>query len=141
ESDNLRKYLVSAGYVFGDVDRIQWEPSIMFQLTDETKEKTIDINLKAYKEFDFGRLWGGLSYRRALDGAQYIDGDGGAKDQNLQYFTTIIVVNYKYFMFAYTYSYLTGDVKFDNSGFHQITLGVNLFCKREKYDCNCPAVN
>src|SRR5690606_29977610 len=64
ESDNLRKYLVSAGYVFGDADRIQWEPSLMFQLTDETQEKTIDINLKAYKELDWGRLWGGLSYRR-----------------------------------------------------------------------------
>jgi type IX secretion system PorP/SprF family membrane protein len=28
ESDNLRKYLVSAGYVFGDADRIQWETVI-----------------------------------------------------------------------------------------------------------------
>ena len=34
-----------------------------------------------------------------------------------------------------------GDVKFDQGGFHQITLGINLFCKREKWDCNCPAVN
>ncbi|GGB81667.1 membrane protein [Flavobacterium suaedae] len=141
ESDNLKKYLLSAGYVFGYNDGLQWEPSIMFQAVDETKEKTIDINLKLYKELDFGRLWGGLSYRRSLDGAQYVDNDGGAVDQNLQYFTPIIGVNYKNFMFAYTYSYLTGDVKFDNSGFHQITLGVNLFCKREKYDCNCPAVN
>ena len=140
ESDNLTAYLASLGYVFGNVDRIQWEPSVMFKLTEETKEKSIDINLKAYKELDFGRLWGGLSYRRYLDGAQYIEGTG-ARDQNLQYFTPIIGVNYKNFMFAYTYSYLTGDVKFDNSGFHQITLGINLFCKREKYDCNCPAVN
>lgn len=141
ESDNLKKYLLSAGYVFGYNDGLQWEPSIMFQAVDETKEKTIDVNLKLYKEVDFGRVWGGLSYRRSLEGAQYVDTDGGAVDQNLQYFTPIIGVNYKNFMFAYTYSYLTGDVKFDNSGFHQITLGVNLFCKREKYDCNCPAVN
>lgn len=141
ESDNLKKYLLSAGYVFGYNDGLQWEPSIMFQAVDETKEKTIDVNLKLYKEVDFGRVWGGLSYRRSLEGAQYVDTDGGAVDQNLQYFTPIIGVNYKNFMFAYTYSYLTGDVKFDNSGFHQVTLGVNLFCKREKYDCNCPAVN
>ena len=32
ESDNLRKYLLSAGYVFGDKDRILWEPSVLFQL-------------------------------------------------------------------------------------------------------------
>ena len=44
-------------------------------------------------------------------------------------------------MFAYTYSQVVGNVKFDNGGFHQVTLGINLFCKREKYDCNCPAIN
>lgn len=140
ESDNLRKYLFTVGYVFGFQESLQWEPSIMFQAVDETKEKTIDINLKLYKEMDFGRLWGGLSYRRSLEGAQYID-NGDTSDQNLQYITPILGINYKNFMFAYTYSYLTGAVRFDNSGFHQITLGLNLFCKREKYDCNCPAVN
>lgn len=142
ESDNLRKYLFSVGYVFGYDRAIQWEPSIMFQAVDETKEKTIDVNLKLYREMDFGRIWGGLSYRRALEAAQYINPNGnGVSEQNLQYFTPIVGVNYRNFMFAYTYSYLTGNVRFDNSGFHQITLGINLFCKREKYDCNCPAVN
>jgi hypothetical protein len=34
-----------------------------------------------------------------------------------------------------------GDVKFDNAGFHQITLGMNIFCKDKEWDCNCPAVN
>jgi len=140
ESDNLTAYLFSVGYVFGFQESLQWEPSVLFKIVDETKEKTIDINLKVYKELDFGRLWGGLSYRRALEAAQYIDGVG-TSDQTLQYFTPIIGVNYKNFMVSYTYSYLTGAVKFDNGGFHQITVGLNLFCKREKYDCNCPAVN
>lgn len=142
ESDNLRKYLFSVGYVFGFQESLQWEPSIMFQAVDETKERTVDINLKLYKEMDFGRLWGGLSYRRSLDGAQYQASlNGPVEEQNLQYITPILGINYKNFMFAYTYSYLTGSVRFDNAGFHQITLGINLFCKREKYDCNCPAVN
>lgn len=140
ESDNLRKYLFSAGYVFGDADRLQIEPSFLFQYVDETKEKTIDINAKVYKELDFGRLWGGLSYRRSFDGAQYVDGNS-ISDQKLQYITPIVGLNYKNFMVAYTYSHLTGDVKFDTGGFHQITIGLNLFCKREKWDCNCPAVN
>lgn len=140
ESDNLRKYLLSAGYVFGDSDRLQWEPSFLFQLTDQTKEKLIDINLKLYKDFDFGKLWGGLSYRRSFDATKYLDG-GSVKTQSLQYFTPLVGVNYKNFVFAYTYSHLMGDVKFDQGGFHQITLGINLFCKREKWDCNCPAIN
>jgi len=44
-------------------------------------------------------------------------------------------------MFAYTYSHLSGKVKYDTGGFHQITLGIDLFCRREKYDCKCPAIN
>lgn len=136
ESDNLRKYLLSVGYVFGNKDRILFEPSVLFQLTEKTKEKSLDINMKAYKEMDFGRLWAGLSYRRSFDGAVYSGGK-----QKLQYITPIIGVNYKNFMFAYTYSQLSGAVKFDNGGYHQITLGINLFCKPEKYECNCPAIN
>ena len=140
ESDNLRKYLLSAGYTFGDSRKFLWEPSVLFQLTDRTKEKSFDINLKTYKKVDFGTVWGGLSYRRSFDGAQYVDGTS-LKDQKLQYITPLVGVNYKKFMFAYTYSNVMGDIKFDTGGFHQITLGYDFNCKKEKYDCNCPAVN
>jgi type IX secretion system PorP/SprF family membrane protein len=140
ESDNLRKYLLSSGYVFGDQDRILWEPSILFQLVEKTKEKSIDLNMKAYKNFDFGKLWGGLSYRRSFDSAEYTNGSGVSK-QHLQYFTPIVGVNFNNFMFAYTYSHVSGAMKFDNGGYHQITLGINLFCKPEKYECYCPAIN
>lgn len=143
ESSNLTSYLISAGYVFGLNDDL-WslEPSLMFQVIDETKEKTIDINLKAYRELDFGRVWGGLSYRRSLDGAQYVDRfDRNVQEQYMQYITPIVGINYKSFMFSYTYSHLTGDVKFDNSGFHQLTIGLNLNCKSDRYECHCPAVN
>ncbi len=134
ESDNLRKYILSSGYVFGDKDRLLFEPSIMFQLVEKTAEKSIDLNIKAYKNMDFGRLWGALSYRREFDIAPN-------SNQRLQYVTPIIGVNYNKFMVAYTYSHLLGDVKFDSGGFHQITLGIDLFCKRERYECNCPAIN
>ncbi|NUY81630.1 type IX secretion system membrane protein PorP/SprF [Flavobacterium sp. MAH-1] len=140
ESDNLRKFLLSAGYVFGNEDSLLWEPSILFQYTDETAEKAIDVNLKVYKPFDWGRLWGGLSYRRQFDGAEYLDGNS-REEQHLQYITPLVGINYGNFMFAYTYSAVTGAIKFDNGGYHQITLGLNVFCQREKYHCNCPAVN
>ena len=59
----------------------------------------------------------------------------------LQFFSPIVGLNYNNFMIAYTYSQVAGAVRFDNGGYHQITLGLNLFCKREKYECNCPAIN
>lgn len=140
ESDNLRKFLWSAGAVFGDSDRILFEPSLMFQYTEETTEKAIDLNLKVYKSMDFGRIWGGLSYRRSFDGAEYLNGNE-VDEQKLQWISPIVGVNYKKFMFAYTYSHIMGDIKFDNGGFHQLTLGIDIFCKDNAWDCNCPAVN
>jgi type IX secretion system PorP/SprF family membrane protein len=140
EPVNLRRFILNAGYTFGDAEQILWEPSFMFQLVTLTQEKTVDLNIKAYRDLDFGRLWGGLSYRRSLDGAQYVQGNGVA-DQKLQYVTPIVGVNFKNYVFSYTYSQIIGDVKFDTGGFHQITLGINLFCKPEKYHCNCPAIN
>ena len=140
EDDNIRKVMVSAGYVFGEKSRLFWEPSLLFQLVNKTKEKTIDMNLKVYKPIERGKLWAGISYRRSIDGAEYVNANSGSS-QKLQYITPILGVNYKNFMFSYTYSSLVGNVKFDNGGFHQITLGIDLFCETEKYECFCPAVN
>lgn len=140
ESDNLRTLLLSAGYIFGDQDRILFEPSLLFQYIDKTGEKSIDVNMKAYKNMDFGKLWGGFSYRRSLEKADLVQG-ADVPDQWLQHFTPFVGLNYNNFMFAYTYTHVGGNVKFDSGGFHQITLGLDLFCKRERYDCNCPAIN
>ena len=140
EPVDLKRAVYNMGYTFGDSESIMFEPSMMFQYVFQTKESLIDLNLKAYKQMEFGKLWAVASYRRSLDGAQYIEGNSVAT-QKLQYITPIIGVNYKKYMFSYTYSALLGNIKFDNGGFHQFTLGVNLFCKPEKYHCNCPAVN
>ena len=140
ESDNLRKFIISGGYIFGDADKILWEPSLLYQYVDKTKESAVDVNLKAYKNLDMGQLWAGLSYRRSFDGAQYTSGNGTGS-QKLQYVTPVVGFNYKSFMLAYTYTQLLGEIQYENGGFHQITLGYNFSCKRAKYDCNCPAVN
>lgn len=140
EFDNLRRYLLSVGYVFGKGEW-QIEPSVLLQLTEFTQEKTIDINAKVYREVSFGTVWGGLSYRRSFDGAQF-QANGNFGEQRLQLFTPIVGVNYKNFMFSYNYSYQSGEIRLDNGGFHQITLGYNFGQLTEKkYDCKCPAVN
>ena len=140
EPVDLKRVILNTGYTFGDSETIMWEPSIMFQYVSQTKESLMDFNIKAYKELEMGKLWGGISYRRSLDGAQYIEGNAVAT-QKMQYITPILGFNYKSYMVAYTYSHLLGNVKFDTGGFHQITLGINLFCNPDKYHCNCPAVN
>jgi type IX secretion system PorP/SprF family membrane protein len=139
--DNLRTYLFSAGNVFSKFGS-DWsfEPSLMFAYKDATKESFIDVNFKSYKELDFGTLFAGISYRRSFDGAEFTTGSG-ISSQKLQYFTPIVGAEYNNFMFAYTYSYQANSVVFNNGGYHQITLGYNFGCKKEKYDCECPSVN
>lgn len=142
ESNNQRKYLISAAYAIGQYGADwSYEPSFLFQWTERTGEQAVDVNFKAYRTMDFGQLWGGLSYRRSLDGAEFLNGEE-VKVQKLQYFTPVLGVDYKNFMFAYTYSYQAGNVKFQSGGFHQITLGYDFLGGRpEPYDCNCPAIN
>ena len=61
----------------------------MFQNVTQTKESTIDINLKFYKALETGKVWGGISYRRSIDGAQYFEGNRIEK-QKLQFITPIL---------------------------------------------------
>ena len=141
EFDNLRTYLFSTGYVFSKFgSEWSYEPSVMYMYRDATQESSIDINGKVYKEMDFGKVWGGLSYRRSLDGAEFLDGSS-VSSQKLQYITPFVGVDYNSYVFAYTYSYQSNTVNFNTGGFHQITLGYNFNCRREKFECNCPAVN
>ncbi|WP_308991388.1 type IX secretion system membrane protein PorP/SprF [Mariniflexile litorale] len=141
-TSNLRRYLFSLGNVFSKYgSEWSYEPSLMFQYKDGTQEASLDINAKAYKQMDFGKIWGGLSYRTSLDGAQYQTSSGTVASQKLQQITPILGVNYNEFVFAYTYTYQSNSVVFTNGGFHQLTLGYNFNCRRVRYDCQCPAVN
>lgn len=139
--DNLRTYIGTIGKAFSTGQGKDWmiEPSVLVSHRDATKETFIDGNLKAYKYMDFGKLWGGLSYRRSFDGAQFQDGKnlGG---QKLQLLTPFLGANMNNFMFSYTYSYQMGDVVFNNGGFHQVTLGYNINCAPPRLKCHCPAI-
>lgn len=141
-TSNLRRYLFSIGGVFGKLGSSwSFEPSVMFQYKDGTQEATIDINGKVYKDMDFGRFWGGVSYRRSLDGAQFLNDSGSISTQKLQQITPIIGLNFNDFMVAYNYTYQSNALVLTNGGFHQFTLGYNFNCRSAAYDCKCPAVN
>lgn len=142
-TNNLRNYLVSVGYV---IDRpgktFSYEPSILFSHRDGVSQSTIDFNLKVYSNLSFGKLWGGLSYRRGFDSIDFVEGeDGEIRSQTLNFVTPFIGVNYGKFMFAYTYSYQSNPITFNSGGFHQITLGIDFSCREKRYACYCPWVD
>ena len=140
--DNLTNYLFSMGNVFSKFGS-DWsfEPSILFSYKDGTEESFMDYNFKTYRSFDFGKLYAGISYRRSFDGADFTFTNGSTSSQKLQYITPIIGMEYNNFMFAYTYSNQSNTLVLNNGGLHQLTLGFNFGCRKEKYDCECPSVN
>jgi type IX secretion system PorP/SprF family membrane protein len=142
ESNNQRRYVFSLGYLFG-IGNTPWslEPSMLYQVTDQTQESSFDANLKAYYDFDIATLWRGISYRRNLDGAEFSQDGTSVENQQLQYITPFLGVNYKKWLVGYTYSHQSNSVVLSNGGFHQITLGYDFGKRKERWDCNCPAVN
>jgi len=101
ESLNLRRYLVSLGYYYGQRNSFQIEPSIMVQAIERTREQFIDFNIKVYKNITDAQLWAAFSYRKGFD---------GASTEELNYLTPVIGVNYQKFMFSYTYTKQSGDI-------------------------------
>ncbi len=132
EALNLRRYLFTIGYYFGEETSFQFEPSIMGQSVERTGEKFVDFNMKVYKKIQNAQIWAAFSYRQGFDNV--IDG------QELQYFTPIVGINYKNFMFSYTYTKQTGDILFDDAGYNQITLGYNFGCRSPRLS-GCPNMN
>ncbi len=143
ESNNQRRYIFSLGYLFGIAnDAWSIEPSIMYQATEQTQESTVDANVKVYKDLNEATtLWGGLSYRRSLDGAEFSQDGVSIENQQLQYFTPFLGVNYKKWLVGYTFSYQSNSVVISDGGFHQITLGYDFGKRKERWNCKCPAVN
>jgi type IX secretion system PorP/SprF family membrane protein len=134
---DLKNYIFSAGYYYGAGNYIQLEPSIMAQFRESTGERIVDFNLKAYKTISKTQLWVALSYRKNFDTES--SGSFGNLDSGT-YISPIIGVNYDKYMFSYTYTNQIDEIVLTTSGFHQVTLGINLFTK-EPRAAACPNIN
>jgi type IX secretion system PorP/SprF family membrane protein len=144
ETDNQRQFIASSGYTFSvpGNNKLDLQPSVLLQYKDATEETNLDLNAKAYYELGNGRLWGGLSYRRSFDGAEFTAGGTNEVDsQKLQTLSPFLGYDFGRFLFAYTYTNQINSVVLTNSGFHQITLGFRFGESRARPKCNCPAVN
>lgn len=142
ESNNFRKYILGAGYAFGNTRYgTGWiyEPSILAQYTEEREDFALDVNMKVYRQFDFGKIWAGASFRSNFNGTDYFE-NGKSKTQRYQYISPMLGGNYKNVSFAYSYTKLMGDLTFGDGAFHQFTVGFNIFPKRTSLECNCPTV-
>ena len=129
---DLRNYILSAGYYYGEDNYIQLEPSLMVQLRESTGQRIADFNIKAYKTFSETQIWAALSYRRNFDSNNSLE--------KAAFISPVIGLNYKKFMFSYTYTKQLNQILFAENGFHQVSLGINLWT-REARGAACPNIN
>lgn len=128
---NLKNYILSAGYYFNyREDTIKFEPSFMAQYREATGGIIVDFNIKAYKKFKTATFWAALSYRKGFNN----------KTNNQKYLTPILGVDYEKMMISYTYTKQLGNIVFSDATYHQITLGLNIFCKTPRASA-CPNIN
>jgi len=128
---NLRNFILGAGYFFGNKDKYQFEPSAMFQFKDQTGEKITDVNFKIYKNFKKTQVWAALSYRTSF-------GSNSFDDSN--FISPIIGFNFNKMLISYTYTKQIDEVVLSNGGFHQISFGIDLLCRKPRLSA-CPNIN
>lgn len=132
EAFDLRKYLFNAGYFWGDERFLQYEPSFLVMYDPYFETTTLDVNMKIYKNVATSKLWLALSFRQSFD---------GQSSENWNYLSPILGVNYRNFVFAYSYKEQLGNLSFvPKGGYHQLTLGWDVFVKKSRLAA-CPNIN
>ncbi len=134
ESLNLRRYITTVGYFFDNdnPNKLKFEPSITAQLIEYNQSLFVDFNIKAYRKLaNNNTLWAAFSYRRGFDGNRI---------EELSQFTPILGINLNKVMISYTYTHQLGDYVYANGGYHQFTLGLDIFCKTPRASA-CPNIN
>jgi type IX secretion system PorP/SprF family membrane protein len=113
----LRNYQVYTGYVFkgNSKNRVEYEPSVYYQLFESDKRSSTDINFKyrQYNRYD-DYFWIGVSYRFLNDQMLkplMVGPMAGIKKTN--------------FYFGYSYQLNLNQIGAYNSGTHVITIGLD----------------
>ena len=95
------------------------------------------MNLKLYRNIGEGQVWFGFAFKRNYGKPELLATDIGDRFRSI---TPIFGGKYNRILVAYNYTQPLGSDNF-SGGFHQITLGFDVWCKAASYACNCPATN
>jgi type IX secretion system PorP/SprF family membrane protein len=126
EPSLLLNYQIYSGYVFKSPtnSRVEYEPSVYYQLFASDKRSSTDVNLK-YRHFNKYEdyYWAGISYR-------FIN------DQVLKPLNVGPMVGFKKssFYFGYSYQITLNQIAVFNTGSHVVTIGFDFLAGIS----NCP---
>ena len=123
--DNPKRLLASVGNFFEIQPTWALEPSVLVDYIEYVDRPNIDINLKSHHSIRETQFWVGSSYRKGLTSTQTINGTNPFNEPFSQ-LTAILGMKNNLWTFSYTYTVGVGNIKINNSGFHQLTLGVDI---------------
>ena len=119
-----RRFLVSAGNFFEMNPRWALEPSFLVDYIEYVDRPNVDVSLKSHHSIRQTQLWLGTSYRKGLTDT-LANSATAAYSEPFNQFTLLTGIKHQKWTFSYAYTVGLGNVKINNTGFHQFTLGID----------------
>ena len=120
-----KRLLASVGNFFEIQSDWALEPSVLVDYIQYVDRPNVDVNLKSHHNIRETQLWVGTSYRKGLTNT-LTNNNNTPYSEPFSQLSAILGMRHNKWSFSYTYTVGIGDIKINNSGFHQITLGIDI---------------
>lgn len=120
-----RRLLASAGNFFEIQRNWALEPSVLVDYIQYVNRPNIDVSIKSHHSIRETQFWVGTSYRKGLTNT-LTNNNNTPYSEPFSQLSAILGMRHNKWSFSYTYTVGIGDIKINNSGFHQITLGIDI---------------
>ena len=118
------RFLVSAGNFFELKPKWALEPSFLVDYIQYVDRPNVDVSLKSHHNIRQTQLWVGTSYRKGLTDT-LTNNATAAYSEPFNQFTLLAGAKHQNWTFSYAYTVGIGNIKINNTGFHQFTLGID----------------
>jgi len=127
--ESPRRFLVSAGNFFEMKPKWALEPSFLVDYIEYVDRPNVDVSLKSHHSIRQTQLWLGTSYRKGLTDT-LTNNATEAYSESFNQFTLLVGAKHQNWTFSYAYTVGLGDIIINNTGFHQITLGIDILINK-----------
>ena len=124
------RFLVSAGNFFEMKPKWALEPSFLVDYIQYVDRPNVDVSLKSHHSIRQTQLWLGASYRKGLTDT-LTNSATTPYSEPFNQATILTGLRHQNWTFSYAYTVGVGDIKINNTGFHQFTLGIDFL--NDKY--------
>jgi type IX secretion system PorP/SprF family membrane protein len=126
--NNPMRLLASVGNFFEIQPNWALEPSVFVDYVQYVNRPNVDVSLKSHHSLRETQLWAGTSYRKGITNTLTNNATEPYSEPFSQ-LSGIMGIKHNKWTFSYTYTVGIGNIKINNTGFHQFTLGLDILSK------------